>query len=41
MGRLHARYKAFCEYALSKAGGKARLQEIAQGNVCGGLYKCW
>ncbi len=41
VGRLHERYKAFCEYILSDAGGKARLQDITQGNVCGGLYKCW
>jgi hypothetical protein len=41
MGRLHERYKAFCEYMLSDTGGKARLQDVTQGNVCSGLYKCW
>jgi hypothetical protein len=41
MGKLDGRYKAFCESVLSDAGGKARLQDLAQGNVCGGLYKCW
>jgi hypothetical protein len=41
VGSLHERYKAFCEYLLSDAGGKARLQDLTQGNVCGGLYKCW
>ncbi len=38
---LHARYKAFCEYVLSDGGGKARLRDLLQGNVCGGLYTCW
>lgn len=38
---LHARYKDFCEYILSDTGGKARLKEITQGNVCGRLYTCW
>jgi hypothetical protein len=41
MGRLHERYKAFCEYLLNRKGWKARLQDLEQGNVCGGLYKCW
>jgi hypothetical protein len=38
---LHERYKHFCEYILSDWGGKARLKEITQGNVCGRLYICW
>jgi hypothetical protein len=41
MSGLHERYEAFCEYLLSDTGGKARLQDITRGNVCGGLYKCW
>jgi hypothetical protein len=41
MGRLHERYEAFCEFILSNAGGKARLQDITRGKVCEGLYKCW
>jgi len=41
IGKLHERYKAFCEYILSNPGGKARVQDIKRGNVCGGLYKCW
>lgn len=39
--RLDERYKNFCEYILSDTGGKARIQEIADGNVCGRLYTCW
>jgi hypothetical protein len=41
VGKLHARYKAFCEYLLSSTGGKARLEDLSQGKVCGGPYKCW
>lgn len=39
--RLDGRYKEFCEYILSDTGGKARIQEITEGNVCGRLYTCW
>jgi hypothetical protein len=41
LDKLHNRYKDFCEYILSAEGGKARLKEIDQGNVCGRLYTCW
>lgn len=41
LSRLHDRYKDFCEYILSDAGGKARLKEISEGYVCGRLYTCW
>ncbi len=41
VAKLHERYKTFCEYVLSNAGGKERLQEIARGNFCQGPYKCW
>ena len=41
LDRLHERYRDFCEYILSDTGGKARLKEITQGNVCGRLYTCW
>jgi len=41
LARLDERYKEFCEYILSDTGGKARIQEITEGNVCGRLYTCW
>jgi hypothetical protein len=41
VAKLHERYKTFCEFALGNAGGKERVQEIARGNMCQGLYKCW
>jgi hypothetical protein len=41
LNRLDERYKDFCEFILSETGGKARLQEVTDGNVCGRLYICW
>lgn len=40
-GRLDERYQDICDYILSDSGGKARLKEIGDGNVCGRLYTCW
>lgn len=39
--KLHARYGGFCHLILSKEGWKARTDELLQGKVCEGLYKCW